>query len=161
MIYAKNSYMPKAHNRYEQAFEYMFVFSKGRPTTFNAIRIASKTAGTFRNREGSKAAETSYSERRRPERTVVRDDKIAPNVFFYDVGKGDTTNHNAPFPEPLVRDHILSWSNSGDLVFDPFLGSGTTAKMALHLQRRFIGCDISPEYVEMTKQRLLNVGLCV
>ena len=151
--------MPKAHNRYEQAFEYMFVFSKGKPKTFNAIRIASKTAGTFRNRGGSKAAEMSYSERKRTEITVVRDDKIAPNVFFYDVGKGDATKHNAPFPEPLARDHILSWSNENDLVFDPFLGSGTTAKMALKNNRRFIGCDVSAEYVELTKGRLLAHNL--
>jgi site-specific DNA-methyltransferase (adenine-specific) len=62
--------------------------------------------------------------------------------------------HPAPFPEALARDHILSWSNEGDVVLDPFSGSGTTAKMAYHNGRRFIGIEINPEYVEISKNRL-------
>jgi site-specific DNA-methyltransferase (adenine-specific) len=137
MIYAKNSYMP---------FEYMFVFSKfvfskGKPKTFNPLMIPSLTAGTKKNRGGSKANENTYAERLRDEKTIVNAEKI----WFYDVGKNDKTTHNAPFPEQLANDHIISWSNEGDLVYDPFMGSGTTAKMAILNNRNWIGSEISPK----------------
>ena len=154
MIYAKNSYMPLTHNRYEQQFEYMFVFSKGKPKTFNPIEIKSQTAGTKRNRGGSKAKEMSYAERLRNEKTTVNEYKQAPNIFWYDVGKNDKSIHNAPFPEQLAHDHIISWSNPGDIVFDPFIGSGTTAKMAYLNGRNYCGIDISEEYCEIARKRV-------
>jgi site-specific DNA-methyltransferase (adenine-specific) len=154
MIYAKNSYMPLTHNRYEQQFEYMFVLSKGKPKTFKPIMIPSLTVGTKRNRGGSKANETTYAERLREEKTTVKAEKQKPNIWFYDVGKNDKTNHNAPFPEKLANDHIISWSNEGDLVYDCFMGSGTTAKMALINNRNYIGSEISMEYCEIAEQRL-------
>ena len=154
MIYAKNSYMPLTHNRYEQAFEYCFCLSKGKPNSWNPIMIDCLTKGTKRNRGGSKAKENSYAERRRDERTVVNDKKQAPNIFYYDVGKNEKTLHNAPFPEQLAHDHILSWSNEGDTVLDPFMGSGTTGKMALINNRKFIGIEKDAGYFEIAKQRL-------
>ena len=154
MIYAKNSYMPLTHKRYEQQFEYMFVFSKGKPKTFNPIKIPSLTSGTKRNRGGSKANETTYSERLRDEKTIVNSEKQKPNIWFYDVGKNDKTMHNAPFPEQLANDHIISWSNEGDIVYDPFMGSGTTAKMALLNNRHYIGSEISEEYCKIAKERI-------
>lgn len=154
MVYAKSSYMPKTHNRYEQAFEYVFVLSKGRPSVFNPLMVPCVTAGTKRNRAGAKQHEAEYAERAREEWTTVNSEKQHPNVFFYDVGKNDKTIHNAPFPEELVRDNVRSWSNPGDTVLDPFLGSGTTGKMAAQLGRFFIGVDISPEYVELARTRI-------
>lgn len=158
MIYAKNSYMPLTHNRYEQQFEYMFVFSKGKPNTFNAIMVDCLTAGTKRSRGGSKAKESSYAERRRDEKTEVNTKKQHPNIFYYDVGKGDKTEHNAPFPESLANDHIISWSNEGDLVYDPFMGSGTTAKMAILNKRNWIGSEISEEYCEIIEKRITTAS---
>lgn len=154
MIYAKNSYMPLTHNRYEQQFEYMFVFSKDKPKTFNPIKIKSQTAGTKRNRGGSKAKEMSYAERLRNEKTTVNEYKQAPNIFWYDVGKNDKSIHNAPFPEQLAHDHIISWSNPGDIVFDPFMGSGTTGKMAVLNGRNFIGIELDDKYFEIAKRRI-------
>jgi len=154
MIYAKNSYMPLTHNRYEQQFEYMFVFSKGKPKTFNPIMIPSLTAGTKRNRGGSKANETTYAERLRDEKTTVNNEKQKPNIWFYDVGKNDKTQHNAPFPEQLANDHIISWSNEGDLVYDPFMGSGTTAKMSILNNRNWVGSEISFEYCKIIEERV-------
>lgn len=154
MIYAKNSYMPLTHNRYEQGFEYMFVFSKGKPKTFNPIMIPSVTAGTKRNRGGSKAKEKSYAERLRNEITLVNNEKQHPNIFYYDVGKNDKTEHNAPFPEQLARDHILSWSNEEDIVLDPFNGSGTTTKMAEQLGRSYIGIELDSGYCKIAENRL-------
>lgn len=154
MIYAKNSYMPLTHNRYEQAFEYLFVLTKGKLKTFNPIKIPCVTAGTKRTRGNSKAAETSYAERKRDERTEVNLEKQHPNIFYYDVGKNDKTKHNAPFPEELAADHIVSWSNENDLVYDPFMGSGTTAKMAKINRRNYVGSEMSEEYMKIIGERL-------
>lgn len=156
MIYGKNSYMPLTHNRYEQAFEFMFVWAKGRPKTFNPLMVPSLTAGTKRNRGGSKAQEATYAERQRDERTTVNPTKQHPNIFYYDVGKNEKTEHNAPFPEALARDHIISWSNEGDTVLDPFLGSGTTGKMAILEGRKFIGIEKDDKYFEIARERIEN-----
>lgn len=154
MIYAKNSYMPLTHNRYEQAFEFMFVLSKGRPVRWNPLLVPCATAGTKRQRGGSKQRESGYAERRREEATMVALVKQAANIFTYDVGKNDKTAHNAPFPEQLAADHIATWSNPGDTVLDPFMGSGTTGKMAALMSRNFIGIDISQEYVDLARERI-------
>ena len=154
MIYAKNSYMPLTHNRYEQQFEYMFVLSKSKPKTFNPIMIQSLTAGTKRNRGGSKANETTYAERLREEKTTVNSEKQKPNIWFYNVGKNDKTKHKAPFPEQLAQDHILSWTNENDLVYDCFMGSGTVAKMSILNNRNWIGSEISSEYCEIIDERV-------
>jgi DNA modification methylase len=155
MIYAKNNYMPLTHNRYEQAFEFMFVWAKCRPKTFNPIMIPSLTAGTKKNRGGSnKAKEATYAERKRDEWTTVKPTKQHPNIFYYDVGKNDKTEHNAPFPEALAHDHIISWSNEGDTVFDPFMGSGTTGKMAKLLNRNFIGIELDEGYFKIAQDRI-------
>ena len=154
MIYAKNSYMPLTHNRYEQQFEYMFVWSKGKPNTFKPIKMPSLTAGTKRNRGGSKANEVTYAERKREERTTVNNEKQKSNIWFYDVGKNDKTKHNAPFPEQLANDHILSWTNENDLIYDCFMGSGTVAKMSILNNRNWIGSEISSEYCDIIEERV-------
>ena len=82
---------------------------------------------------------------------IVKDTKVKGNVWKYAVTRND---HPAPFPESLARDHIISWSNEGDTVLDPFCGSGTTGKMAKLLNRDFIGIDISQEYIDIAKTRI-------
>lgn len=148
MIYQKQNPVPYHHNRYQPCFEYMFVWSKGKPSTFNPLRIASAgIVGGSRQRladgrsvgfnSGGAALPTKY-------RTCV---------WVYPVG-ADRSGHPAVYPEALARDHILSWSNEGDTVFDPFLGSGTTGKMALAHGRKFIGIERDPTYFEIAKQRI-------
>jgi len=70
-------------------------------------------------------------------------------------------DHPAIMPEALANDHIISWSNEGDVVLDPFMGSGTTGKMALLNNRRFIGVELSPEYVEIAKKRIEDAQILV
>ena len=154
MIYEKRNYIPLTHNRYEQCFEYMFVFSKGKPKTFNPIMIPCKTAGTINDHSSEKHYEATHSMRKREGKVIVNKYKIHPNKFIYTVGSGDKTEHNAPFPEQLVSDHILSWTNEGDIVFDPMCGSGTTLKMASLNKRKFIGFDINSKYCDISKRRV-------
>jgi site-specific DNA-methyltransferase (adenine-specific) len=157
MIYMSDK-PPLTHNRYEQKFEYMFIFSKGKPKTFNPIKEPCLNAGqsnkhnTFRH-TGEKTA-TFHSI------NGIKDTKIKGNIWFYKTGNNKSTKdkiafeHPAIFPEQLAHDHIISWSNPGDIVFDPFIGSGTTAKMAYLNGRNYCGIDISEEYCEIARRRV-------
>ena len=156
MIYAKNNPIPLTHNRYEQQFEYMFVLSKGKPKSFNPIMIDCKTAGTVYNVNRPQVYDKSSKRHQRDEVLKTKDKKQNYNIWLYSVGTDSKTrsSHPAPFPEQLANDHIISWSNEGDTVFDPFTGSGTTGKMALLNNRNYIGMEISEEYCKIAEQRL-------
>ena len=147
MIYAKNNPIPQNHNRYEQCFEYMFVLSKGKPRVFNPIRVPTKNAGKLFNWGNRKTNMDDNQCRRHRDSEFYRvaDTKIKENIFYYSIGGGNS-GHPAVFPEQLALDQILSWSNEGDVVLDPFLGSGTTARMASASNRHYIGYEISEEY---------------
>ena len=157
MIWQKASYVPLTHNRYEQEFEYMFVFSKGKPKTFNPIKVECKYAGTTTWGDVS-FHKTNDSGLIKVGKKVVNDTKIKGNVFRYDTAKaskrGEYGGHPAPFPEALANDHILSWSNEGDIVLDPFMGSGTTGFVANKLGRHYVGIELNSEYVEIARRRI-------
>lgn len=162
MIYAKTNYIPLTHNRYEQQFEYMFVFSKGKPKTFNPLLKKNKQAGKIK---GGTFRQSKDEKGKRHKDVGVKDFSINPNIWFYNVGMMNSTKdicafeHPAIFPENLAKDHILSWSNEGDTVLDPMMGSGTTGKMAKLLNRNFIGIDISQEYLELADRRIEEARL--
>lgn len=154
MIYQKQNYVPLNHNRYEQEFEYMFVFSKGKPKTFNPITIPCKYAGTETWGERT-VHKTNDSGLVSVGKKKVKDTKYHGNIFCYLTNKSkETKGHPAPFPEQLVHDHIITWSNQGDVVLDPFLGSGTTAKVAKTLNRHYIGFEVSVDYLEIANARI-------
>jgi site-specific DNA-methyltransferase (adenine-specific) len=159
MIYYKNNPMPQTGNRYHQHFEYMFCLSKGSPKTFNPITEKTKYNGLANMKNRGKRGELLYE---KIERTS---EKKVGNVFCYSVGGGISTkdkiayNHPAIFPENLVKDQIKSWTNEADLVYDPFMGSGTTAKVAQLMNRRWIGSEISTQYVEIAEQRIAQYVL--
>ena len=155
MIWKKKNYIPLTHNRYEQSFEYMFIFSKGKPSVFNPIKINCKCDGSKVNRKKSNKEDGSGI-RNRAEITTVKKQKIKPNVWEFAVAR-TKYNHPAVFPTNLVIDHIKTWTNKKDIVFDPFLGSGTTAIAAIKTDRHYIGFDISKEYIEIAKKRIKEV----
>lgn len=139
--------------RYYSSHEYMFIFSKGAPKTVNLLEDRpSKTAGAKRIKEGKIGKEGRYQMQHR-NKYVTPEYGRRFNVWGYWQTK-EEAEHAATFPEQLARDHILSWSNPGDLILDPFMGSGTTAKMAMQNGRHYLGFDISPEYVELAKKRV-------
>jgi site-specific DNA-methyltransferase (adenine-specific) len=126
----------------------MFVFSKGTPKTFNPI--LDDTIYKHKEEKGYvrlKNGDTKIFNGKRG-----KSKKYRHNIFSYNLGK--TSKHPAIFPDKLVEDHIKIWSNSGDLVLDPFVGSGTTTCVAKKLGRNYIGFDSSKEYVAMSKKRL-------
>jgi len=157
MIYAKNNPIPLTHNRYEQQFEYMFIFSKGKPKTFNPIKVLCKTAGSKNNHKSEKHYENSHSMRKRNKDVIVNKYKYLYNIWFMTTGTGSRVEHNAPFPEQLAYNHIISWSNKKDIVLDPFAGSGTTGAICKKLERDFILIEKEPKYMEVIEKRLKKV----
>ena len=155
MIYAKTNPIPQNHNRYEQCFEYMFVLSKGKPKTFNPLRLPTKNAGKTFNWGGRKTVLDENQCRRHKETDirVCNNTKIRNNIFYYSVG-GGKSGHPAVFPYQLAKDQVLSWSNEGDVILDPFMGSGTTGLAALNNGRKFIGIEINEEYFNSASNRL-------
>lgn len=155
MIYRKENYAPLTHKRYEQEFEYMFVLSKGKPITFNPILVDCIHAGKVIKRSRS-TYEVGIRQREESDKQAkpTGDKKQKGNVWSYKVGGGKTVNHVAQFPEQLANDHIISWSNENDLIYDPFMGSGTTAKMSILNNRNWIGSEISSEYCNIIEERI-------
>lgn len=150
MIWRKTNPMPTQRSRYEQAFEFMFVLAKGKPE--GATILTEPCSGRWRRKKheftgGNRENGGGYYD--------TKQVKIRHNVWDTIVGGGAAQGkHPAAFPDAIARDHILSWSNPGDTVLDPFLGSGTTAKMALQHGREFIGIEREPQYFEIALRRI-------
>jgi site-specific DNA-methyltransferase (adenine-specific) len=222
MIYEKNGTAFPARrdgNRYSQIFEYMFVFSKGKPKThnlicdkpnkwtgwgsfndnfnfetltsdyteaekedlFQSIGKTLKSMGYSETQDGltiddpgfdfekvdySKLGIGISSMRGKDGELKSRIQKPVPefsprnNIWKYNTGKKFSSKddiafeHPAIFPETLAEDHILTWTNEGDVVLDPFVGSGTATKMAHINNRNWIGIDISEEYANLALERM-------
>jgi DNA modification methylase len=159
MIYMKNNFSNPSSNRYHQIFEYMFVLSKGKPKTFNSIKdrknIYGGQIGSW-GKNTSRQVDGSMVERKKK---VIEEYGQRYNVWTYKTSKNGQEDeiayqHPAIFPIQLVKDHIISWTNNGDVVFDPFMGSGTTAKASVQTGRKYLGCEISQEYYEICNKRL-------
>ena len=154
MIYKTNK-PPMNDNRYQKDFEYMFVFSKGKPKTFNPIMVETLAKGVL-NKGGNRKANGEKMKRCIENRTG--ETKVKGNIWYLPRSSksGDefSRKHPATFPEQLANDHIMSWSNEGDIVYDPFAGSGTTGKMAILNKRKCIMSEISLEYCQIAKKRI-------
>ncbi|MDD2504645.1 MAG: site-specific DNA-methyltransferase [Bacilli bacterium] len=162
IIYEKSGSAPPHPRRYFNSFEYMFVITKGRPKTVNLLQDKKNSCAgmttfseiTRRERDGSLT---------RKEKKVINEYGIRTNIWKYNNGKGFSTKdeiaykHPAIFPEKLVEDHIKSWSNPGDIVFDPFGGSGTTAKVSIQLNRNWIYVEKVDKYCKIAQKRIDNL----
>jgi DNA modification methylase len=157
MIYQKDGAPFPESNRYLQEFEYMLVLSKGAPRVHNLLTDKTLYGASATNSSRLKGGSTEkfQYELKKPTRTL-------PNVWYVTSGYMKTTKdkeafaHPAMFPEKLAERHILTWSNPGDIVIDPFMGSGTTAKMCKIHGRKWWGCDVSQVYCDLARQRLLT-----
>ena len=141
---------------YRQSFEYMFIFSKGRPTTINLIKdlpavMAGKMAhGARKHSDGSRDKLAQFQ---------VPNHKKRDNVWLMPTATSKSLGHPATFPVNIVQDHIKSWSNEGDLVYDPFMGSGTTGLAAKKLNRQWLGSEISEAYVKIARLRIKKLKI--
>ena len=159
MVYMKNNFSNPSSNRYHQIFEYMFVFSKGKPKTFNSIKdrknvyggqVGSWGKNTVRQKDGTMKENT---------KKIIEEYGQRYNVWAYKTYKNGQEDeiayeHPAIFPIDLAKDHIKSWSNEGDIVYDCFMGSGTVAKAAKVLNRNYIGSEIDETYIDIINRRL-------
>ena len=158
MIYQKKNTPFMRANAYTNCYELMIVFSKGKPNTFNPIKVPTVRSGqeTAVFGKGPDAIN-----RKRP--IELKKEKTTTNIWLYAVGFGGSTTdkiafeHPAIFPERLAEDHVNSWSNPGDVVMDPMCGSGTTCKMAKKNGRRWLGIDVSPDYIDIAKRRIQSM----
>jgi DNA modification methylase len=151
MIYEKVGLSFPDSNRYYQMFEYMFVFSKGAPKTFNPLKDR-KNISVGRGVNGKDRKKDGTFKERTGEGNIIKPYGTRFNVWKVPNQKRGI-NHPAPFPEQLAQDHILSWSNNGDIVLDPFLGSGTTRIAAYDTSRDFVGCEIDKDYFDAQEKR--------
>jgi DNA modification methylase len=150
MIWEKTGRLP-TQDRYYAIFEYMFVFSKGKPKVMNFICDHKTVNG---GRVQAKDAVINKGNNVKADGSFVRSEfSRRPNIWKIHVGK-NKTGHPAIFPEQLANDHIVTWSNPGDTIYDPFMGSGTTAKMAKLNDRHFVGSEISVNYCLIANERL-------
>jgi len=158
MIYKKKNTPFMRSNAYTNCYEFMFVLTKGSPKTFNPIKENTVRQGLEKMPANKKADGINNKVL-----SKLNAFKSRNNIWEYAVGMGGTTSdkiafkHPAVFPEKLAEEHIISWTNVGDIVFDPMAGSGTTLKMAAKNNRHFIGCDISKEYVEISRKRIESI----
>jgi site-specific DNA-methyltransferase (adenine-specific) len=157
MIYQKQSAAYPAGDksvRYSQVFEYCFILSKGKPKTINLIRDK-KNRWAGHSNFGTPSVRTKDGVLKQYEKFVVKEFGIRDNIWKITNSKGfahsnsEVYKHPATMPEALAEGHILSWSNPGDLVLDPFMGSGTTARMAFKNDRNWIGFEIDKEYYDL------------
>lgn len=136
---------------YAQNFEYMFVFSKGKPKSINLIKDRENVV-----KSGKVVVNGSLDANKGSVSRVVERKPFGKRTNIWRINPQQKSDHPAPFPEQLANDHILSWSNEGDIVFDPFLGSGTTGKMAVLNGRHFVGCEKVGEYFNIASKRIAD-----
>lgn len=143
--------------RYAPVFEFMFILSKGRPSTFNPLKdrpnrhASGVNTGTIRQRDGSMRRMSSQGSKQRAFGQRF-------NVWRQPPCRDRKVPHPARFPVALARDHVVSWSNPGDVVLDPFMGSGTTGVACAKEGRSFVGVELSEEYFKVARNRIEEAG---
>lgn len=160
LVMSKSYRLPQKTRYFGDCLEFALVLSKGKPRSINLLRDKeNSTPGQCRRfsqmaPDGRRSVSTK--------KYTVGRYGVRGKVWYYPRGGQLTTSdraafqQTAPMPVEMARDHIRSWSRPGDLVFDPFLGSGTTAKMALLNDRRYLGYEVHEPYFEIAQRRLVN-----
>jgi len=155
MIWNKPNFSNPSKTRYHQIFEYMFVFSKGKPKTFNPIKDKKNKYLTCVGRNTMRKANGELVDIKK---NIGNEWGMRTNVWNINTVSQEMMckkpPHPAMFPCKLANDHIISWSNTGDLVYDPFAGGGTTLKMAIRNHRNYVGSELSGEYCKIIAKQI-------
>ncbi len=163
MIYHKDNPPPVGGgNRYYSSFEYMFILSKGSPKTFNPITSPRRNKYNDKRTSRSKVMNREKDGSFKIKEISINNHVKLQNVWKYVVSGGNVSTdmeahkHPAIFPERLALDHIRSWAGSGDVVLDPFMGSGTSGVACKFLGKDFIGIEKNKKYFELSEKRIGN-----
>lgn len=136
---------------YGQNFEYMFCLSKGKHSTFNPIKDRENII-----KAGFVSTNGGLVEGKGPNRVIERK-PFGKRTNIWRINQAQKSFHPAPFPESLARDHIVTWSNPGDVILDPFGGSGTTAVAAENCGRRGVCIERDESYYWQAVARVLGI----
>ena len=147
--------------RYRNVWENMFILSKGKPTTFNPILKKNKTGGAVRNSRRFRNHNGEFIEGFNG--VPIKEYGLDDNVWHIANGANksykqslDIKEHPAIMAEEIAKRHIQSWTNEGDIVYDPFLGSATTTRIARDMNRRWIGSELHTPYFEVANKIMKN-----
>lgn len=147
--------------RYSQAFEYCFILSKGKPKTVNIIMDKpNKWAGSTSWGKARSRKKTGELDIREHKTNPIKEFGARNNIWRikncggFGQSNKESYKHPATMPEELALGHIQTWTNEGDLVLDPFMGSGTTAQVSLETNRNFVGFEIDDTYYQMCVDRV-------
>ena len=164
IIWHKPNPMPESvRDRCTKAHEYIFLLSKSKRYFFDseAIKEPAKTAPALRNKSGE-GYHADYPKGDRfseGERVWVADGKKNKRSVWEVALRPYKGAHFATFPPALIEPCVLAGSRIGDIVLDPFMGSGTTASVALQHGRQYLGCELNSEYEDLQKKRLSQMSL--
>jgi DNA modification methylase len=152
MLYIKDNVNFPEEVRYFSGHEYMFVFSNGAPKTFNPIKDrpnkwrGTKQHGTDRQPDGSLKPSSGNGK-------IIKPFGMRFNWWRLK-NNNNPTPHPAPMPFAMAFDQATSWTNPGDTILDPFMGSGTTGVACAKLGRKFIGIELEPKYFDIACERI-------
>jgi DNA modification methylase len=164
IIWHKPNPMPESvRDRCTKAHEYIFLMSKSERYYFDSESMQEKAVGgTPGNTKPTKGGR-AYGDGASVHRTAAN---------LHNVGARETRNrrsvwsvpvrpykgaHFATFPPALIEPCILAGSRPGDIVLDPFMGSGTTAQVAMQHDRKYLGCELNEDYATLQQQRVSEV----
>jgi len=168
LVYYRETLAGMTPATYLSTHNYMFVLSNGKPNTVNLLKdkpnklagnkISKRNKGRVgdkRSGDGGIKGITKYTIAEYGVReSIWHYPNLGQKEYRSDLPADKLHDHPARFPQQLARDHILSWTNPGDLVIDPMVGSGTTLRAAADWGRRAIGIEINPEYCELIRRRM-------
>ena len=138
-------------NRYSDVYEYVFVLTKGRPAHVQVIADKpNKGFGTYFTKDGGRGKDGQRNRDEAKTKIAVKEFGVRHNIWrINNAAPPDDKrayDHPALMPQLLASDLIQSYSFEDDLVLDPFMGSGTTARMAYKQNRNYIGFEVDPTY---------------
>ena len=170
IIWQKPNPMPESvRDRCTKAHEYVFLLSKSERYYYDhiaaredAVGGQSGKAASFK-REGSKREQTIPGQgygTHRPDREDVayNGEKRNRRSVWTVATRPYKGAHFATFPPALIEPCILAGSRHGDVVLDPFMGSGTTAQVALQHGRKYLGCELNADYKALQDARISSVS---
>lgn len=161
IIWSKPNPMPESvQDRCTKAHEYIFLFSKSHKYHFDHVAIKEPVKEDWGTRDRSNGKYHNEGTGLQPHSGLEKSYEMANKRSVWTVNtKPYSGAHFAVFPTELIEPCILAGAPVGGIVLDPFMGSGTTAQVAQDLGRKYLGCELNPEYGKLQQKRLAQQSL--